>query len=186
MTELKLVDSTWAKMRSLFDDHPCGECTACCTILGVADLGKPYYTSCKSICPSGCSIYKDRPDGCKGFECVWRAGFLDGIVDNGRPDNLGLMFDLESDDTGEWLSVYETMPMTTEQISDLVLLLFRKIGQLTGIRIYPYEAKIPVVYSVSDNYSEFKHLEANGRSRWFRRNGSFFTFYDEAKSLEQQ
>ena len=82
----------------------CGKCTACCVlprILGGEDMdgsilqgGKPGYEPCRHLCRSGCSRYKDRPDVCQGFYCLWRSGHIDGD-ERRRPDNLGLMFTME-------------------------------------------------------------------------------------------
>jgi len=50
----------------------CGDCTLCCTVLGVrtADFEKPKYEKCPHECGS-CSIHATRPDPCATFECVW-------------------------------------------------------------------------------------------------------------------
>jgi epoxyqueuosine reductase QueG len=45
-------------------DNHCGECTACCDVIGVRALGKPYYARCKHV-GTGCNIYGDRPHSCK-------------------------------------------------------------------------------------------------------------------------
>jgi hypothetical protein len=43
------------------DRRPCGACTACCTVLGAAELGKPYYCTCKKLGDAGCTVYDGRP-----------------------------------------------------------------------------------------------------------------------------
>jgi Fe-S-cluster containining protein len=69
--------------------RPCGECTACCTALGVEELHKPNYTPCRHLCDKGCGIYAERPGSCKTFECWWRVGMVAGD----RPDKSGIIVD---------------------------------------------------------------------------------------------
>jgi hypothetical protein len=84
----------------------CGDCTACCTIMGVASLNKPHYTSCKHICHQGCAIYKDKPTECSVWECAWKSGWIDGD-ERRRPDNLGVMFEFRLVGGSSFLWVYE-------------------------------------------------------------------------------
>jgi hypothetical protein len=70
----------------------CGPCTACCTILGVAELHKPVYVTCQHVCEQGCSIYNARPQTCRDWSCDWKNGFVPG--EDRRPDKLGIIFDL--------------------------------------------------------------------------------------------
>lgn len=54
----------------------CGECTACCEgwLSGTAHGSRFYPNSpCHYLdgC-NGCSIYKDRPEICQQFECLWK------------------------------------------------------------------------------------------------------------------
>lgn len=53
----------------------CGECTACCTVVGVGDMSppKPPGVACGHLCGSGCGIYADRPTSCAEYECGWLA-----------------------------------------------------------------------------------------------------------------
>jgi len=69
----------------------CGECTACCTILAVADtLGKGAYEKCKH--DSGrCNIYETKPEPCSTFRCLWHVG---GLETDQRPDMFGVMIDV--------------------------------------------------------------------------------------------
>lgn len=73
----------------------CGDCTACCTILGVPDLSKEPYQTCEKVCGQGCSIYQDRPSPCREFNCLWRQGLFEEAH---RPDKLGIMFSLTGPD----------------------------------------------------------------------------------------
>lgn len=71
----------------------CGECSACCTVLGVVDLEppKPDYTRCVDCRPSGgCARYDTRPPTCAGYVCGWLHGWG---ADEDRPDKLGLILE---------------------------------------------------------------------------------------------
>ncbi len=69
----------------------CGECTACCTALGVTELQKPQYTTCQHLCDKGCAIYEQRPHACRTWSCLWLLGYIAGD-ERRRPDRLGLIF----------------------------------------------------------------------------------------------
>lgn len=66
----------------------CGECTACCTAMAIAELNKPCFVPCTHVTEHGCSIYSDRPPSCRAFVCAWRAGIG---TDDQRPDRLGIV-----------------------------------------------------------------------------------------------
>ena len=71
----------------------CGECTACCTIMAVAELNKANYQPCPHNCGS-CAIYDSRPRNCRSWCCSWLLGRIEGDEQR-RPDKLGLMFTRE-------------------------------------------------------------------------------------------
>jgi hypothetical protein len=73
----------------------CGDCQACCTVVGVQELSKPHWTRCRHQCGTGCAIYEERPRSCRGYSCLWAAGLLDGD-ERRRPDRLGIIFDLRT------------------------------------------------------------------------------------------
>ncbi|HXT59372.1 MAG TPA: hypothetical protein VN699_12105 [Pirellulales bacterium] len=73
----------------------CGECTACCTIKAVPELGKPTQASCAHLCQSQCAIYAARPASCRDYACLWRQGLIDGD-ERRRPDHLGVIIDYEA------------------------------------------------------------------------------------------
>ncbi len=84
MTPLRLV--TDGRLRD------CGDCQACCEVVGVASLGKKENQKCEHQCVIGCAIYDQRPDECQKYNCAWRLGFIDGP--RYRPDKFGVLFDL--------------------------------------------------------------------------------------------
>jgi hypothetical protein len=70
--------------------RPCGECTTCCTALGVEELHKRNYEPCPHLRPEGgCGIYLERPYSCRAFNCWWRVGLVSGS----RPDKSGIVVD---------------------------------------------------------------------------------------------
>ena len=76
----------------------CGPCTACCTVMGVPELGKGLHETCEHLGPTGCRIYVDRPASCRTFSCQWLRGLLevDGSLDPAlRPDQCGVIFDYQ-------------------------------------------------------------------------------------------
>src|SRR5947208_2316303 len=86
----------------------CGPCTACCDVMGVADLGKTYYARCAHL-GAGCGIYADRPRQCQDFRCVWHLGLLGPRADR-RPDACGVIFSLDLQDGRWYLAMYEAKP----------------------------------------------------------------------------
>ena len=68
----------------------CDGCQACCVVLEVAELGKPAHTPCRQLLGSGCGIYEDRPDICRGFACNWAMGDP-WLPAEARPDRTGLI-----------------------------------------------------------------------------------------------
>jgi hypothetical protein len=94
--------------RELQGERSCGACTACCTILGVADLKKPSYVPCCHLAGNACGIYADRPRSCRIWSCNWLLGRDPGGDERHRPDALGLMFaDEYVEGVGNLLVAYE-------------------------------------------------------------------------------
>lgn len=72
--------------------NECGECTLCCTLLNVPEFNKPALEDCEyCVVGEGCSIWKDRPDICRGYDCAWRQS--DGVPLHLRPDNCHMIFE---------------------------------------------------------------------------------------------
>lgn len=100
-------------------DRECGPCTACCTAVGVPELGKGTYEACAHLCDVGCGIYEDRPASCRTFACQWLRGVLevDGSVDMAlRPDACGVIFDYQPESAfGEAYLAWEVVPGASAQ-----------------------------------------------------------------------
>ena len=67
----------------------CGECTACCMVMGVAEVPTPFYSACPRQTETGCGVYDKHPGACRDFYCEWLVG---GLTEDDRPDKLGLVF----------------------------------------------------------------------------------------------
>ena len=74
----------------------CDGCTVCCTVMSVKgpEFDKPEYRACEKACPTGCSIYKTRPEACEGYSCLWLLDGGDVLRDEERPDKSGLLFEM--------------------------------------------------------------------------------------------
>jgi len=85
-------------MAKNLQSRSCGDCTVCCTVMGVVSIDKPVDETCKHVEGNRCGIYGSRPSACKEFHCGWRHSFdlLPGVGEEGRPDKLGVMFDMAS------------------------------------------------------------------------------------------
>jgi hypothetical protein len=70
----------------------CGQCTACCRVLGIPELMKPRDTACTFLKKhKRCSCYATRPQSCQDYQCLWLQNWFGRAQD--RPDRLGLIFD---------------------------------------------------------------------------------------------
>jgi hypothetical protein len=72
----------------------CGSCTACCSALQVKELDKGDYEPCKHLrrgSIKGCGIYKDRPEDCRVYQCLWLATDALGNTPDLRPDRCGFI-----------------------------------------------------------------------------------------------
>lgn len=90
----------------------CGSCTACCGTLRVEALGKADYERCKHLRRGpikGCGIYKDRPEECSVYECLWLA-WADAFPEL-RPDRCGFVLSgSKSDEIGHYIMIHELYP----------------------------------------------------------------------------
>lgn len=123
----------------------CGECTLCCSMLKVRmapvkDYLKPAYTKCEHECSSGCSIYRDKPQACSDFKCVWLASqFMPGNTKMShrlRPDRCGAVLEFNNQNavTAHCRTV-EDVTLNGELMSWLDSLLSRKFKTGPGLNI---------------------------------------------------
>ncbi len=85
----------------------CGSCSLCCNLLAVPELDKQENCWCWHVNfgHDGCSIYRDRPTGCKNFSCEWLKSHqnLDRVPwpMELRPDNSHVVFAVAKVNTGD-------------------------------------------------------------------------------------
>jgi hypothetical protein len=55
------------------EGRTCGECSLCCKLPHIDEMGKPAGVWCKHCAPGkgGCKIYPTRPLTCQRFMCLW-------------------------------------------------------------------------------------------------------------------
>ncbi len=73
----------------------CGGCSECCRVFDIPELEKEARCRCPKLTYDEvtfghrCSIYPDRPDVCRDFECEWLRGYGD---DKDKPSTTGVVF----------------------------------------------------------------------------------------------
>jgi hypothetical protein len=76
-------------MRKVAKTRSCGDCSVCCTIIGVSSLEKPAGRPCIHLGPKGCELFGSpaRPPECSAFRCAYILGaeWID------RPDECGII-----------------------------------------------------------------------------------------------
>ena len=87
----------------------CGECSLCCTLLRVDELGKLGGIPCvhQDVGEKGCSIHAERPEICRAYRCLWLSG---GLEEADRPDRLGAVLDIVAEGPVVRLEVREAQP----------------------------------------------------------------------------
>ena len=73
----------------------CGECTLCCKLLETHDIASEIGVYCHH-CKDGCTIYDERPEECRTYQCMWLQ--MENAGEDLRPDKCGIIFDRMSDD----------------------------------------------------------------------------------------
>jgi hypothetical protein len=75
----------------------CGECTVCCKLDPVRDLGKLPGVVCRHCdWNKGCRIYEQRPLSCRMYQCSWLANpqlWHESL----RPDRCGFVMEFTED-----------------------------------------------------------------------------------------
>jgi len=82
-----LAHNRYSQSRGFIPAHlvmrKCGNCTECCTHIGIEETNSPPGVPCRHICSKGCAIYEDRPQACADVKCLWLNGEFSV---NDRPD----------------------------------------------------------------------------------------------------
>lgn len=107
--------------RPMAEGRTCGRCSVCCTVWGVPEIGKGKREVCRYNTRGGhCGIYAERPERCRGYECLWRLGWEDHAD---RPDKTGWLVDLYRDGGEEMIRVAQvdrerSAPSWVQQLMD--------------------------------------------------------------------
>lgn len=80
-------------LATIIAERPCGDCSVCCTALGVPEVTEPG-EACQHLTTErgGCSIYRRRPKQCVAYQCLWRTGALTSFD---RPDRVGFVLSVK-------------------------------------------------------------------------------------------
>ncbi|HLJ95912.1 MAG TPA: hypothetical protein VKU02_22245 [Gemmataceae bacterium] len=138
-------------LNTIVNFRACGDCQACCTVVGVEELHKPNWTRCEQQCETGCAIYPDRPRTCRGYSCLWAAGLLEGEEER-RPDRLGILLDLRSESNSDsvrpgdrvLIQAWEVWPGAMDQPESAALL--NQIAERCLVLVRQYGSEAAVVY----------------------------------------
>lgn len=98
--------------------RPCGPkegagCDFCCIALGVAALKKYPRQTCRHLDRHKCSIYADRPQPCRTFNCAWKKG---NWPEEWRPDKIGCVVEFyENPEEGHLYAVMNVDSNTADR-----------------------------------------------------------------------
>lgn len=121
--------------------RPCGDCNACCSGQLLGDVygfemgcGKP----CSFLLGGKCTIYEDRPNMCRNYQCAWSQSLFD---EEFRPDKTGLMVSVENGlDNQQYLKVIEIWEQVPQEN---YLRLLEQINRLGADHVYvKYQRRI--------------------------------------------
>lgn len=125
------------------DFRPCGDCTACCDgfLIGEAKGipfgdGKP----CQFLVSKNCTIYADRPQVCRNYQCAWTQFVLPSWM---KPNQCGVMVSVEYDKDGkQYLKVIEMREEIEYNVYSTIDT-FTRENNTYWIRV-PYKKIIPI------------------------------------------
>lgn len=77
----------------------CADCTACCTVFEIKEIGKAFGEPCKHAGATplgvGCRIYSERPAACQRYVCLWldsqRRMSVERMPEELRPNVCGVV-----------------------------------------------------------------------------------------------
>lgn len=123
----------------------CGDCTTCCVLPPLPELGKPANVVCVNCTSDSCSIYEFRPAPCKEFSCAYHQMAKASV--KLRPDNCGVMFEKLENDLmfGSVDPKHKDFSFVNGQI---------KYFLSEGINVVTIKSGIPTVYHVDGTNPE--------------------------------
>ena len=101
--------------------RPCGDCNKCCSgnLIGTSygnsfGPGRP----CIFLVSECCTIYKDRPESCKKYQCAWTQNILS---EQFRPDKCGIMVSVQNDQQKQYFKVVQCAPIVDDTVLEELL-----------------------------------------------------------------
>ena len=112
----------------------CGDCNLCCKLPAIPNF-KNSFEWCKNCnIGVGCSIYKNRPEPCKQFSCLWKAGLL---AEDFKPNKVGFFITIDNE------------LATVEKVLTVLLILFIKFDNtFPGPISIKYVESLFIMYSI--------------------------------------
>ena len=81
---------------TLVEGRSCDNCTLCCKLLEIHEIGKPRGTWCAHCDQKrGCEIYEQRPEPCRGFYCGYRR--IPHLDERWKPSKAKFLINYEGD-----------------------------------------------------------------------------------------
>jgi hypothetical protein len=121
----------------------CGDCTICCDGHLIGDAkGVPFGdgTPCSFLIEKKCTIYSDRPQVCRNYQCAWSQFVLPEWM---KPNICGILVSVEVDENGkQYLKCIELRPVIEYDV-------FAEINKFTQqnntywVKV-PYKKIIPI------------------------------------------
>lgn len=136
----------------------CGTCNACCTVVGVNELGKPCNFRCEFQTKRGCWIYGKHPESCRTYKCIWLEGFLHT---DDRPDLSKVVFHSHEENGDLWLDAHVLADANPKEVASFVRHVWRKMGMFRGVRIISPDQIMNVDYDI--NTVKYPGGESDGR-----------------------
>jgi hypothetical protein len=99
-----------------YKKRECGECNLCCKWLTHEVYGQVITPNnpCRFV-RECCTIYEDRPETCKNYQCLWLQGVLPEWM---YPHLIGVIVSVKDWTHGQYLEVCEAgKPLTIEVLS---------------------------------------------------------------------
>ncbi len=88
-----MIDATRLLADEAAPGRDCGDCSICCVLPEIAELGKPARVVCRNLSEGRCSCYDRRPAACRAFNCLWLRGAVESDDPRYRPGTLGVLLD---------------------------------------------------------------------------------------------
>lgn len=152
----------------------CDGCNACCTAVGVNELGKPCNFRCEHQTEGGCGIYGKHPESCRTYQCLWLEGIL---LFKDRPDVMGVVMHTHEEDGDFWLDCH-LLPKAKNNIPHILAVIREILIQFSwfrGARLVAPDQIMNVDFPI--NLTKYPGGEPDGRegTLWVTTDGKIYT-----------